>query len=45
MAKIIGSKKISFSKPKKTSIGKKNLKTSSMNKHKRRNKGMSHVGQ
>jgi hypothetical protein len=43
MAKVIGSKKVSFSKTKKTSIGKRNLKTSSMNKHKRRNKGMLHV--
>lgn len=44
MAKIIGYKKVNFSKPKKTSIGKRNLKTSSMNKNKRRNKGMAHVG-
>ena len=44
MAKVIGYKKVTFSKPKKTSIGKRNLKTSSMNKHKRRSKGMSHVG-
>lgn len=44
MVKVIGSKKVSFSKPKKTSIGKRNIKTSSMNKHKRRNRGMSHVG-
>jgi len=43
MAKVIGYKKITFNKPKKTSIGKKNIKTSSMNKHKRRNKGMAHV--
>lgn len=44
MAKVIGYKKITLSKPKKTSIGKKNIKTSSMNKHRRRNKGMAHVG-
>jgi len=42
MARIVGtsSKKESFGKKKRTSQGGGKLKTSSMNKHKRRNKGI-----
>jgi hypothetical protein len=44
MAKVNTSKSVHTPIVKRTSIGKGKLKTSSMNKHKRRNKGMSHNG-
>jgi len=40
MAKVNLNKTVHLSNPKRTSIGKGKLKTSSMNKHKRRQKGL-----
>lgn len=44
MAKVKTTKAVHTPVVKRTSIGKGRLKTSSMNKHKRRNKGMAHNG-